>query len=391
MRSIAPAGWQYELYESPLFGVGASVRHEGELLGVAWDLDRDSAADRALGEAIERSALYYPDHLPVLWRSAANTLNGPFLVLEDATGFDLEHRHEAEQAASRWNPSTTTTWTTSSDGSAGEGVAVPIDLFVHRGEASDAARLRPLSSTGAACAPAWGEAMDRALAECVERHVLAESVYTGVLARSLGATWDVDGLIALLSDHGFDVQAGLLPTDLGVAVVIVALVSSSSGHPAVAFGSSAGSTPGRALRGALLESMQVFHLGWQLLRRAAPLPDVPRSAHERVLWWAINGRSHVDRFFEAGADPLERPVVTDPGQPTIRSTLDASDRAWACLDITPSWARPAVRVAKAVVPTFLELSVEGRVPYRYPPRSIDAVEAWERRRHDPDVPPYPFA
>ena len=236
--SVIRSNWRCVRFNSPLHGLyGSVVEADDDVLGVAWDLDQSAADVRALGEAIERSALH---EVPFELISAPAAALGPKAIrLADRVTFSAAQRAETPPLkAFAWDEDAQTTWTPmrSDDGDR----LVPVDLVRIRQGGEDALRPQPRTSIGTACGADWESALSRALLESVERHAVAAAVYRGTRAVPLDPLQAGAGnVVRLLGDHA-ELRVGLVPAgSFGAFVAIAAVLGAQEGLPQAAFGSSA--------------------------------------------------------------------------------------------------------------------------------------------------------
>lgn len=393
-ENIQP-GWACRALRSPLGGLhGAVVEADDDVLGVAWDEDLRSAAVRAVGEAVERSALHSPTGTGSLELGTASELGERAADLTDCVRFSpaqLERSDALEEW--RWTERTPTTWTEVQRDDATT-TLLPIDLVQML--RIDRVRIRCASSIGTACGRTWDDALSRALLEAVERHAVAESVYLD--RRALRTTSDdpaTQRISTRLSASGLRLGTGLLANDCRVPVAIAIIQGDGQETPAAVFGSAGGRTAAEALHGAALEAVHTFHLGWRLMRRGDPVRDVPEGINDRVLWWASNGGDLAPGYLTNEHVPLhnaelalELPSGPIGGAEIGQSLVDANCR-WFSSDITPAWA-VGVRVARAVAPALLQLRLDEAHPYLCAPRWPEAVAKLTTTHAGGLAPPHPY-
>lgn len=389
VRSARREDWEYVRFRSPFQGFhGSVVVADDDVLGVAWDVDPRAAGVRALGEAVERSALYETPLERIRGRAAG--LGPTAIRLDDRVTFSARQRAESPRlAVFDWDEETETTWTPMR-APRGERL-VPYDVARRRFDDTDALRPKPMTSIGTACAVDAETALGRALLEVVERHAVASAVYRGVPASLLDAARYGAGDVVSILGAGACLRVGLIDSDVaGIRVAIAAVSGARAGLPQAGFGSGAGLRVEDAVRAAALEAVHVFHLGWRLMRRGTPAEPIPTSVNQRTLWWAHHGRPHIDDYFTAACHEPAAGADTRHGSPVARvgDHLDAHGYDWAHADITPPWASGVV-VARAVVPSFLHLQIN-EFPFLVAPRFRTVVDAFVERTSAGAVVPHPF-
>ena len=291
MTEASPA-WRKTLVRSPFVPdcYGAIVTDPHSVLGVAWDFDERRAKVRALGEATERWDLRHPTPPHVV--AAEAELTHPHLDLSRAATVPSRLLDLPVNRRFRWTPETVMSWH-ESETIDGERLLVPSDLLWLRASTADRTMLRPTSSIGTAAGPDRESALENALLEVHERHIVAEATRLGVRAATV--TVDDPGLrdhVDQLEISGFSVTVGRLHS--APYVYIVCLRARGADAPAAAFGTGAGRTDASATRAALMEAIQVMHLGAQLLRIR---PRVLRDAGKRrAMAWA-DGRGDPTAYF----------------------------------------------------------------------------------------------
>ncbi len=398
MRSYVQPGWECRAFRSPIDGLfGAVVEAEDDVLGVAWDTDLDAAATRALGEAIERSALHdRPSEDTALTVATASDLGASAADLTDCVRFDERQLLSVPKLSGwAWNENTVTTWESLQDAN-GAPVLVPIDLVRMLGV--DATRVRAASSVGTACGPTWRFAKEGALLEAAERHVVAEHVYRQepAIAISPGEI-DEDELVRNLATHGLRLRVGLLPNVFGLPVAIAVIEGDGRATPAAAFGSSANVSVPSALRSAVYEVVHTFHLAWRLLRRGDDAVANPAGINQRAVWWAINGADLVPLYLSdvpKSIEDVSAQLGLDQRLGVSRAIGDALIDAgcqWYVADISPRWA-PDMTVVRAVAPALLQLRLDENNPYLRAPRWPETVTALvSRRQRGPEYShPHPY-
>jgi thiazole/oxazole-forming peptide maturase SagD family component len=367
------------MYRSPLAAefVGAGVIRGERVIGVAWDIDAAAAKQRAMSEAVERSALERCDHRTAV--HTADELGDLALPLSRAVRFSPEQLADRMLARYRWTSRTPTSWIAAARlETPAEQVLVPVDLVFFRGASADATLLRPASSTGTAAYPSRDEAFLRALLECIERHEISAAHRRG----SVAARICIDDLSSLrrigglLDAASVGLEVGLLPVSFEIPVAIAALTSSRPGRPSIAVGSGCGVRAADAMIAATLEAIQIFHFAWQLMQRGSDVPDIPRNSRERALWWATRPAAFANLLFSgAGAVPLSPTLeggaaVSLPAEEAKRlvAVLDRHGHAGAMLDITsPCTRQDSLRVLRVILPSLLLPHPDERYPFLMSP------------------------
>lgn len=392
-----PSGWRFRMIKSPAdidFHGAAVFGADGALYGQAWDSEPKRAQRRAIGEAVERSALMAPA-ISASRTGSYDELRPNAIDLADVVRFAPDQLADPALKRYRWTPATSVTWRqfwrTCPDG---EPCWVPVELCSTGGPAGHV-QLRPASSTGAACAPTRELALRHAVAECVERHVIAESVYAGEVAAEMSlAALGIEAEFESLSRAGLRLRIGMLPERFGIQVAIAALCSDRPHQPAASFGAAGGTDVAGACRAAALEAIQTYHFAWQVLARGGEAL-VPRDARTRALWWARNGTGLDSVFIGQGAyGPPARRVEQPPDSDRLLHLLTDEGHGAALADITPAWATPRFTAVRVVLPSLLELRADERFPYLFAPRFSHVVEQFRRRRDGryerPALVPHPF-
>lgn len=386
---VAQRGWKCVRFTSPIAGFfGSVVEEDDDVLGVAWDIDPRRADVRALGEAVERAALH--EAPTAITRSSAADLAGAAIDLTDRVTFSVEQcSTQRELHPFAWDSRTDTSWvqmrTTRAD------LFVPADLERMRIEASDALRPKPMTSVGTACGVDWDWTLTRALSEVVERHAVARAVYSGQRAMSVDPSDERNKVSDIASMFGkrAEVRVGLLPGEhFGLNVAVAAVVGSEEGLPQTSFGTAAHANPSDAIRAATIEAVHIFHLGWRLLRRGDPGSE-QTSINSRALWWARNGGSYLDHYFDS--DHTQIPQQNSSSEFTwrdIAQSLEERGHSWAYSEITPDWAK-GVRVARAVAPSLLHLQIN-QYPFHVAPRFADDVDTFVARSTPEQPNSHPF-
>ncbi|MBM0236169.1 YcaO-like family protein [Micromonospora sp. ATA32] len=364
------------------------VEADDDVLGVAWDVDPQAAGVRALGEAVERSALYETPLEQI--RGRAVDLGSTVIRLDDRATFSAKQRAESPRLAIfDWDEHTQTTWTPMQSPRSER--LVPFDLARRRLGDADALRPKPMTSIGTACGADRETALGRALLEVVERHAVASTVYNGTPAGVLDpARYGAADVVSILGT-GAQLRVGVIPSDVpGTHVAIAAVSGNREDLPQAGFGSGAGLRLEDAVRAAALEAVHVFHLGWRLMRRGTPVERIPTSINQRTLWWAHYGRPHIDDYFIDNGRGMAAEQDAPDQSPVawVGDYLNDHGYDWAYADITPPWASGVV-VARAVVPSFLHLQIN-EFPFLVAPRFQAAVDAFVERTSAGAVVPHPF-
>ncbi|MFE9561670.1 YcaO-like family protein [Streptomyces sp. NPDC006487] len=389
LESAHREAWDYQRFRSPFHGLyGSVVIADDDVLGVAWDVDPRSAGVRALGEAVERSALYETPLEQVRGRAAG--LGPAAIRLDDRVTFSPRQLAESPRlAVFGWDEDTETTWTPMRS-PRGERL-VPYDVARRRIGDADSLRPKPMTSIGTACADDAETALGRALLEVVERHAVASAVYAGTPASLVDAARYGAGDIVSLLGTDARLRVGLIDSGVpGIRVAIAAISGVRGDLPQAGFGSGAGLCVEDAVRAAALEAVHVFHLGWRLMRRGTPADPVPTSVNQRTVWWARHGLPHIDDYFTAEEIEVSGGADARHGSPVARvgGFLDDHGYDWGYADITPPWASGVV-VARAVVPSFLHLQIN-EFPFLVAPRFQTVVNAFMERTSAGTVVPHPF-
>lgn len=391
--STFPETWRFVRLKSPLGELwGSVVEADDDVLGVAWDLNPQAADVRALGEAVERSALHnVPD---TIVRGSARSLGDRAIDLRDRVTFTPDQRaSDARLATFGWDDTTECTWTPMQSPT-GEQRLVPVDLARIRLSGGDLLRPKPMTSIGTACGDSWDSAMSRALTEVVERHAIALAVYHRSRAVRVDPHDSGAGDIADALGADAELWVGMLPSGpFGREVAVAAVLGREDGMPQAAFGTAASSSAEHAVRSAALEAVHIFHLGWRLLKRGTPLGE-PTTINQRALWWATHGRVHVGDYFTEDGQP--RPLSRSERHPErwqadsewLAAELSRAGHDWAWADITPAWSS-GVFVARVVAPSLLHLQIN-EFPFLVAPRFPSAVEAFGRAAADSAGIPHPF-
>jgi thiazole/oxazole-forming peptide maturase SagD family component len=379
--------WDFVRFRSPFNGLfGSVVEADDDVLGVAWDVDPRAAGVRAVGEAVERAALYEPSSDRI--RGCAADLGSAAIRLDDRVTFSPRQQAENDRLAIfGWDEHTETTWTRMRS-SRGERM-VPYDVARRRFDDADPRRPKPMTSIGTACAPDEESALGRALLEVVERHAVAVAVYQGTPARIVDPADHGAADVVSILGAGARLRAGVIASEVpGTYVAVAAISGTRDDLPQAGFGSGSGLRLADAVRAAALEAVHVFHLGWRLMRRGTPADAVPTSINQRTLWWAHHGGPHVDDYFSGDAAG-DRGEPAEPGSRSpaarIGGFLDDHGFDWAYADITPPWAEGVV-VSRVVVPSFLHLQIN-EFPFLVAPRFPVAVDTFVKRA--PAI-PHPF-
>jgi len=219
-------------------------------------LGRDLAAARAVGEVLERYSASFPDRADLVeatWRE----MGGPH---PDAyTQFSAE-QWRADLPYTRFEEDTVLEWAAAQNLIGGGPAWVPAKrVFLVESQEPWFANIGPAISTGLACARTRSAALLAALLEVVERDAFALTWWRrlptvplllprcGPLASIVRDRFERSGLTFLCR---------LLPTDLGVSVVLVVVFDPNAGSGVSAVGAAARLDPAAALLKALLEAVQ---------------------------------------------------------------------------------------------------------------------------------------
>lgn len=219
-------------------------------------LGHDHAAARAVGEVIERYSASFPDRAGLV-EAAWREVGGPH---PDAYALFSAEQWQDGLPYARFEEDTVLEWVAAQNLIEGGTAWVPAKrVFLVERQEPWLANIGPAISTGLACARTRSAALLAALLEVVERDAFALTWWrrlptapvlmprSGPLASIVRDRFGRSGLTFLYR---------LLPTDLGISVVLVVALDPKANSSVAAVGAAARLDPAAALLKALMEAVQ---------------------------------------------------------------------------------------------------------------------------------------
>jgi len=219
-------------------------------------LGHDQAAARAVGEVLERYSASFPDRADLV-EATWSEVGGPH---PDAYALFSAEQWQAGLPYVRFEENTVLEWVAAHSLMGGGMAWVPAKrVFLVERQEPWLANIGPAISTGLACARTRSAALLAALLEVVERDAFALTWWRQLPATPL--LLPRSGPLASIVRERFG-RSGLtflyrlLPTDLGISVVLVVVLDPKAGSSVAAVGAAARLDPAAALLKALLEAVQ---------------------------------------------------------------------------------------------------------------------------------------
>jgi ribosomal protein S12 methylthiotransferase accessory factor len=348
--------------------LGVGFEHVEGVSGV--ELDRDRAAAAALGELAERYSLCY-----VPWERLVVSRSDELEGAAEPASFGL---FSAEQYARPqfpfrpFTPELEVTWVEGRELPSGSRAWVPAELvFLADPVAGDGARIGYATSSGAACAPTWEQAVLSGLLELCER-----DAFTILWACRLSLPlldWSAHPDLCRIDRRyfartGLDYAAIDMSAFHGLPSVLGVVRAPDDDPPVLAVGAGTATTIERAWFKALSEAFACRAAGRMLLarRRGSGRPDLGdiHSFDDHVLWWAGQPTATAARFLDASDDRVDVHVI-DP-LPSVRShaigavlerIAAAGSTAYAVDAIAPDLRSLGLHVIKTLAPGLAMLDV----------------------------------
>lgn len=342
----------------------------------------------AVGEAVERYCLFWPDGDRIERATRDGLASGRTAVDLDAV--DVMARR-VDGIGRPVDSGARLSWTPGADLLTGETTWVPAQLVWSRtGPLADETRYFPGTTSGAAAGPGLRDAVLGGLTELVERDALVRTW----LDRSPPRRLDLDavpGLRARVDDllplDRFEVHVLALESQVDLPVYGVALVNERDAYPKFVFGSAAGTDPRSTVEDALVEVSQAWRRVHELATERDPAsvdPDgeITNLDDNVVLYGRPDQFEHVAFLVDGEATDVRRRGVEGDELAGCLARLRDADCTPVAVDVTtPDVAAAGIRVVQAVVPELVPLCPPSVVPARHPRVDADAP---------PDVPhPYP--
>jgi ribosomal protein S12 methylthiotransferase accessory factor len=313
-------------------------------------------------------------------------------------GKQLRARHPARLA---WDATTSFTWIEAQSLTRGVPTWVPLQIVTSagpepRGAAAREPELRPRITTGVAAHPDRTSAILNALREVIERDAamlawLARRPGGAIDPGSLG-DHDVQELVSRFADAGLSYALARLVSDAPVPVVVAALRDPTGVGPALALGTSAGTSPAVAARKALLEALMVWRLVRTLREGGTSTPGRPDTLDQRsrLFWWSSRDRWDDVRWLfedaEASASEPEDFAGSDDLDALVRWFRDVGeDVLVADLTDQPTLQQLGHHVVATVVPGFHPMHLYEPWPASWSWR----LERVARGPLNPDPHPFP--
>lgn len=331
--------------------------------GLGWD----RAAARAVGEVLERYSASFPDRTDMVeatWRE----VGGPH---PDAYALFSDEQWQAGLPYARFAEDTVLEWVAAQNLTGGGEAWVPAKRVFLVGPAEPwLADIGPAISTGLACARTRSAALLAALLEVVERDAFALTWWrrlptvplllprSGPLASVVRDRFGRSGLVFLYR---------LLPTDLGISVVLVIVLDPKAGSSVAAVGAAARLDPEAALLKALLEAVQTRTWLRQMGGGAgfdpgAGFKNVRRFSDHVRLYGQPQSLAHLRFLVDSAATPVRleeirhasRSAEADLGYCLAR--LERQGLGALAVDLTtPDLAACGFVAVKVLVPGLLDI------------------------------------
>lgn len=331
-------------------------------------LGRDRAAARAVGEVLERYSASFPDRAEMLkatWREVGGPHPEAYAQFSPA-------QWQAGLPYVRFEEDTVLDWVRGRDLIGGDEAWVPAKrVFLTEPQEPWTANIGPTISTGLACARTHSGALLAALLEVVERDAFALTWWrrlpttpvrlprAGLLASIIRDRFEHSGLTFLYR---------LLPTDLGVSVVLAIALDTRDGSSVAAVGAAARLDPAAALLKALLEAVQtrawLLQMGGSASFDPGPnFTNVRRFSDHVRLYGKMQSLRYLDFLTEADSAPVhieELPNASGPVESDLACCLANLERTGVralAVDLTtPDLAACGFAAVRVVVPGLLDIA-----------------------------------
>lgn len=340
----------------------------------------------AVGEAVERYCLFWPDEGRIE-RATHAALDADRTVV-DLDAVDVMTRR-VEGIGRPLDAEAELSWTHGTNLLTGDRAWLPAQLVWSRtGPLADEPRYVPGTTSGAAAGPDLREAVVGGLTELVERDALVRTWLGGSPPRrvDLDAVPDLRARAeALLPTDRFEVHVLALESQVDLPVYGVALVRERDAYPKFVFGSAAGFDPRSTILDAFVEVGQGWRRACELGAERDPAsvdPGEIRDLEDNVVLYGRPEAFEQVAFLVAGeATDLRRSAVADDELAGCLARLRAADCTPVAVDVTtPDVAAAGIRVVQTLVPQLVPLCPPSVVPADHP--RVDA--------DDPPDAPHPF-
>jgi ribosomal protein S12 methylthiotransferase accessory factor len=358
----------------PSIGKGSDVAY-----GTAFEKNR--ALLKALCEAIER-------------RCISGTFNDQMLV---GSAIELGRRTIALDTLRYFNPlqfsgltgkafnlglRTRLQWIKAQAIDSKRTVLIPAQLVYLSNFKKKEAIIRFPDSTGAACGESWGAAVCRGILEVFERDAYMCWFFT----RSEADRLEIEScfhpqlrkIYQTYRRYRLELVLLKLPTDLGVHVILAAIIDRTGIGPALTVGLKADYDPVQAVVGAVAEAQQsrpwlrdLMHTGYKFKRNQDRL-DI-QSFQDRAMYWAdLRNLDKLDplwpksngKCFEKVFTKIKKPQNWNETLASLTRTCKQAGMNAYVVNVTSAIAKSlSVFVAKAVVPEAQPVYFDERYPY----------------------------
>ena len=305
------------------------------------DLSPAGAEMRCLGEAAERLSSLYDDGRPVERVAEAEVPPDLLACLEGGAAEEEEQKPEPEPEPEGQRSVPCLQGQRLNDG---EAVWVPAALVLHDPLGGLGGR-GGMAARGIAAGPDWQSAVDRALAELVERDAAALWWLGGTLPAPVGldllAAADAGAVLQALRQGEAGRRTWLLDIGAGFGLTAIAAVSVMADDEGFACGLAAAASPAAAVRSALVEMAQM-ELSQHIIRGKAKAlgPDGLTEADFRQIERSVR------------ITPATCPLILGHGAPRLAAPPQASP-AVLVMEAGPLYAvdctLPALEIPVAAV------------------------------------------
>ena len=374
-------GWLADTDAGSLDAGGASLRFSGSVMS-------------ALGEAMERYSLYFPDGAELTRASHRELSRARQGVVE----FDYLDVHEPSQLRrAGLEPlarDDVIDWQPARNVLTGDDVYVPAEL-VWMGLADGGNRSYfPTTSNGCACGDTPAMALLAALAECVERDAIMRAWYEQADTRAISVVGrpDLEATGRRLETHTLGMHWFEVESAIDVPVVGCGAVDTRDRAPKFALGGASSVDRTRAYTGAAVEAAQTMVYLKELVAEGYRADDVDLDEifglRDNLLYYA-RPENFAEVSFLLGEGSGVTPTIddrpTDGVESRLRSYLSMfreADLTPLAVDLTPRDVRElGYTVVRAIVPELVGLTLPSLPPVNHPAFS-DGIAT--RRPH-----PYP--